>query len=144
MSNYGFFIAPRPFEGTGIASFMDALKRGLIVIAPNNTPYNEYITNYENGILYDLKNPVKIDFSKIDLNHLSKKAFESIEQGRKEWEDTKQSLLNYIFEYEYFPSSIIYKDNLNKVINDKWYLFGKLNRKQKFKSFFKFLFSLPK
>jgi len=142
LSKYGLFIAPRPFEGTGIASFMDALKRGMIVIAPNNSPYDEYIVNHENGILYDLNNPEKIDFTKLDLNQISRNAFKSVDKGRKDWKDSRESLLNYIFEYKHFPNSLIYKNNLNMIINDKWYLFGMLNRSQKFKSIFKFLFLL--
>ncbi|MCF6267617.1 MAG: glycosyltransferase [Desulfuromusa sp.] len=56
------FIAPRVFEGIGM-SVLDAMSHGLCVIAPDKPTANEYISNADTGILYDYKNPSRLNIS---------------------------------------------------------------------------------
>ena len=130
IEKYGIYIAARPLEG-GAASFIDAMKRGKVVIAPNSSPYNEYIKHNVNGILYDIEYPSSINFDKIDLNKLSKNAFESVKKGRSEWENSLENLHSFIFDENQFINSEIYINNYLKIINNKWYKFGKLSKNKK-------------
>ncbi len=130
IEKYGIYIAARPLEG-GAASFIDAMKRGQVVIAPDSSPYNEYLKHNFNGILYDIDNPNSINFDNIDLKKLSKNAFESVKKGRTEWENSLENLINFIFDKNQSINSEIYINNYLKIINNKWYKFGKLSRNKK-------------
>lgn len=46
------FVAPRVAEGIGHA-FLDAMARGMVVIAWDYPTHNEYISNWHNGILFN-------------------------------------------------------------------------------------------
>lgn len=56
------FIAPRLYEGIGMA-MLDAMNRGLCIVAPDRATMNEYIVDKKTGYLFDPKNPQPIDFS---------------------------------------------------------------------------------
>ena len=51
-----FFISPRLKEGVGI-SFLEAMSHGCVVIAANRPTMNEYITDGQNGLLFDPGKP---------------------------------------------------------------------------------------
>ncbi|XLP06766.1 glycosyltransferase [Alteromonas marina] len=63
INQHDVFIAPRLYEGIGMA-FLGAMALGKCVIAPNLATMNEYIKHGETGLLYDHKNPEKLDLSK--------------------------------------------------------------------------------
>jgi len=139
LSEYGIYIAPRPYEGGGLASFMDALKLGKIVIAPNNSPYADYITHNVNGILYNLNNPEPINFNEIDLNKMSNNAYESIKSGRKVWIDSLENIHKYIFDERIDLINLKFKDLLVQELNNRWYRFGKINNLEKIKVVFRYI-----
>lgn len=141
LKNFGFYIAPRPHEGGGLASFMDAMKRGIIVVAPNYAPYNEYIENGKNGFLYDFVNPKSINFEELNLSLVSKSAYESISKGRDKWLNSIENLHEYIFSDLRNEDSFLFKKNLSNALDNPWYRFGKLNKKNKIKVIFKFIFN---
>lgn len=143
LNKFGIYIVPRPFEGGGFASFMDALKKGMIVVAPNHSPFNEYIDNGHNGFLYNYKNPEPIDFSKFNLDKISINAHKSVELGRKNWVESLEGLHNFIFKQNNYPNSLIYNKNIVKVLDDKWFNFGKLNKLNKIKVLIKHFFNFP-
>ena len=64
MEQCNIFIAPRKFEGVGV-SFLEAMARGIVVIAPDNPTMNEYIEHNKNGYLYDWKDPKAISLENL-------------------------------------------------------------------------------
>lgn len=64
----GTFIAPRIKEGIGMA-FLEAIAMRKCVIAHNDATMNEYVKHGENGILFDINNPVEIAMSDIIRIH---------------------------------------------------------------------------
>ena len=99
LDSFGIYIAPRPFEGDG-AAFIDSMKKGKIVIAPNNHPYTDYIDQYTNGILYNLSDPEEIEFKNLDLKEISFQAHNSVVEGRKNWVNSLPEIHDYIFNNE--------------------------------------------
>jgi len=143
LSNFGIYIAPRPFEG-GASAFIDALKLGYIVIAPDLPPFNEYIDHAKNGFLYDLNNPKPVQLEDFNLEMISKTAFESVKKGREDFKASLPAIHEYIFNDENFTYPTNYFENLEKVFEDPWYRFGILANKDKIKIFFRFIFSKVK
>lgn len=138
LKDFGIYIAARPYEG-GTASYMDALKSGKIVIAPNNPPYIDYIVNQKNGLLYNIDNPLAINFDNLSLQDISKNAFKSVQEGRKLWELSLPEIHEYIFNHVVNSNQIIFKMEIEKSFQNRWMRFGKLSKKNKFKVFFKYI-----
>jgi hypothetical protein len=78
LSDFNIFIAPRKYEGIGMA-FLEAMSRGMAVV---------------NGYLYDLKNPKQIDFS--DLENISKNALSTASEGYARWQQSKNKIIDFI------------------------------------------------
>lgn len=87
------FIAPRPLEGIGI-SFLEAMAKGLCVIAPDLPVANEYIINKHNGMLYDLEKPSPLDFK--NIQKFCRQALFTTINGRIAWEQEKIDTLEFI------------------------------------------------
>lgn len=87
------FIAPRAAEGIGL-SFLEAMSFNIPVLAPDAPTMNEYVIHGRNGYLYDFNNPTVIDFSTIGTirSHLES----DMKHGKKEWDNSKVSILNFI------------------------------------------------
>lgn len=94
------FIAPRKAEGIGL-SFLEAMARGMAVIAPDNPTMNEYIKQGETGYLYDLHKPQALDL--IDFKKVGEKARASVWQGRKKWLQAPACMLEYLREPHRMP-----------------------------------------
>ncbi len=93
LSDSNVFIAPRKYEGIGMA-FLEAMAYGMAVIAPNTSTHNEYIKSGFNGYLYDLNDPKPIDFS--DLKDISANALKTVSDGYKKWVESKDEIVNFI------------------------------------------------
>jgi glycosyltransferase involved in cell wall biosynthesis len=93
LSEFNVFIAPRKYEGIGMA-FLEAMSRGMVVVAPNTPTHNEYIQSGVNGYLYDLKNPARIDLS--DLENISKNAFSTASDGYARWQQSENKIVDFI------------------------------------------------
>ncbi|MBO7672688.1 glycosyltransferase [bacterium] len=87
------YIAPRLFEGIGM-SFLEAMALGRCVIAPNNPTMNEYIENNKTGYLYDINNPEQIEIK--NIRKIQEDSAKYIENGYKNWEENKLSVLEWI------------------------------------------------
>jgi glycosyltransferase involved in cell wall biosynthesis len=92
------YIAPRSCEGIGMG-FLEAMARGLCVVAYNAPTMNEYITDGVNGLLYsDIRNPnVTADVNIVEIRR--RVASEAIGLA-----DTWESQLQEI-KHQYHPFS---------------------------------------
>ena len=84
------FIAPREAEGYG-TNVIEALSRGLCVIALDKPAMNEYIIHRKNGLLYDLNKPVELDLS--NLAEMCENAAKIAKKDYELWEKTKHKIL---------------------------------------------------
>ncbi|NNM55440.1 MAG: glycosyltransferase [Spirochaetales bacterium] len=89
------YFAPRRAEGIGQA-VLEALARGLCVVAPDAPTMNEYITDGVDGILYDPDKPKPLDWSKV--SEMGLKARRRAEVGRKAWLETLPRIREFISE----------------------------------------------
>lgn len=87
------FVAPRLNEGIGMG-FLEAMAHGMCVIAPDTPTMNEIISDNGNGLLYDLRIPYPLDFSRV--RDLGLRARETVEMGHERWMASKDNLAEYI------------------------------------------------
>ena len=93
LKNQSIYISPRLYEGIGF-SFLEAMAMGKVIVSVDNPTMNEYIVHGKNGLLFsidDLK-PVKIK----DIKQLQINSYNTIVNGRKLWEASIPSMLDYI------------------------------------------------
>ncbi|MCK4761713.1 MAG: glycosyltransferase [Candidatus Aminicenantes bacterium] len=94
------FFVPRINEGIGM-SFLEAMARGLCVVAPDNPTMNEYIVHGRTGLLYDPQNIKPLDFS--NLQEICENARRCIEKGYEEWVKAEADLIAFLempFDYK--------------------------------------------
>lgn len=87
------FFAPRPLEGIGMA-FLEAMARGLCVVAPDAPTMNEYVSHGRNGLLHAPGHWAPLDFS--DARGIGARAHEGMLRGRAGWEDGIPALLDFL------------------------------------------------
>ncbi len=87
------FFAPRPLEGIGMA-FLEAMVRGLCVVAPDAPTMNEYISHGTNGLLHAPGHRTPLDFTQ--AREIGARARESMLRGRAGWEAGIPALLDFI------------------------------------------------
>lgn len=93
MRTCSLYLAPRESEGIGM-SFLDAMANGLAVIGANNPTMNEYLVDGENGYLFDILAPRKVDFGA--LRSVRERSLETCFEGNERWEREKWSLIDFI------------------------------------------------
>jgi len=82
LSRANVFIAPRRAEGIGMA-LLEAMGRGMLVIATDEPTHNEYIANWVNGILYDPDATPSIVIHGAET--MGAMAYETARLGRQQW-----------------------------------------------------------
>ncbi|MBW6397820.1 glycosyltransferase [Roseomonas sp. HJA6] len=87
------FFAPRPLEGIGMA-FLEAMARGLCVVAPDAPTMNEYVSHGANGLLYAPGRRAPLDFD--DARGIGARARDGIIRGRAQWEAGIPALLDFL------------------------------------------------
>jgi hypothetical protein len=102
LERINIYFAPRREEGIG-QSFLEAMARGQCVVAPDSGTMNEYIVHSVNGLLYDPKHPMPLDFSR--FVELGKAAQQSVVAGYERWLAVEDRLEEFILT----PSSEVYK-----------------------------------
>ncbi len=87
-----FVFAPRALEGIGM-SFLEAMARGQIVVAPDQPTMNEYVRHRTTGILYQFGD-LNIDFkpTAATLSQISRAAILKITSGHKHWQLDQERL----------------------------------------------------
>lgn len=93
LKKQSMYISPRLYEGIGF-SFLEAMAMGKVVISVDNPTMNEYIVHGENGLLFSIDDikPIMIE----DIKLLQVNAYNTIVDGRKQWEDNIPRMLDYI------------------------------------------------
>lgn len=92
LSGVDVMVAPRLQEGIGL-SLLDAMARGIAVIASDRPTMNEYITS-ESGYLFNIDRLRYIDLS--DFRQKSVQARRSVERGRQRWEQSQAKIISFI------------------------------------------------
>ncbi|GGJ39520.1 glycosyltransferase family 4 protein [Neoroseomonas lacus] len=87
------FFAPRPLEGIGMA-FLEAMARGLCVVARDAPTMNEYLSHGRNGLLYGPGWREPLDFAA--ARDLGAQARETILRGHARWQAGLPALLDFI------------------------------------------------
>lgn len=87
------FFAPRPLEGIGM-SFLEAMARGLCVVAPDAPTMNEYISHGRNGLLYAPAAPAPRDFAR--AREIGARAREDIARGHARWTAALPALMDFL------------------------------------------------
>lgn len=109
--------------------FLEAMSRGVCVIAPNSEYYNEYISNGTNGYVFELDNSYPLEFN--DLKELKNRTIESAHDGYETWSRNYKNLVDFISmpieEMKSYPLNYIW-DNKGKEITNEGET-GKFNPK---------------
>lgn len=87
------FFTPRPLEGIGMA-FLEAMARGLCVVARDTPTMNEYLSHGRNGLLHGPSWREPLDFTA--ARDLGAAARESIGRGHARWQAGLPALLDFI------------------------------------------------
>ena len=95
LSRANVFFAPRRYEGIGM-SFLEALARGMVVVAPDCPTMNEYIRHGENGLLYNPSALRPLDFSAVGTLRAGARALAAA--GCARWRAQESRLLEFIGE----------------------------------------------
>lgn len=93
LSQANVFVAPRKKEGIGL-SFLEAMAMGQCIIGNNDATMNEYVTDGDNGYLFNLENPKILNLSDIHnvIRRSKKKAF----RGHSDWKDNREKIAEFI------------------------------------------------
>ena len=90
------FFAPRLDEGIGM-SFLEALVRGIPVVAANAPTMNEYIKHGVNGFLFNPKRISALNLRDLKkLQRMGRNARRMAQEGYKKWEDDEPRLLEFL------------------------------------------------
>jgi glycosyltransferase involved in cell wall biosynthesis len=89
------YFAPRLCEGIGL-SFLEAMARGICVVAPDYGTMNEYIEDHATGLLYDYDHLVPLDFT--DAKRIGANARDYIADGWKRWININERILDFVNE----------------------------------------------
>jgi GT2 family glycosyltransferase len=87
------FFAPRHWEGIGM-SVLEAMATGLCVVAHNGPTMSEYISNGNNGLLYDRFRHAALEFS--GVQDIGRRARESMQRGYERWSRSTPALLQFV------------------------------------------------
>ncbi|MEE7503789.1 glycosyltransferase [Methylobacterium mesophilicum] len=89
------FVCPRSAEGIGVA-MLEAMAKGMLVIANDQPTNNEYISNWVNGILFNIHS----ENGGIDIRdaaaRLGYSAWKTVEYGHRIWDRQATDLLRVI------------------------------------------------
>lgn len=111
LSESNLFFAPRLSEGIGMA-FLEAMARGMVVIAHDDSTHNEYIINQFNGYLYNINHIQPLSLSSKEMAQMGKLARISVEMGYDKYQSQIEECKAFIVSTPK-PSSSFGK-NLNK------------------------------
>lgn len=123
LASCNVFIAPRAAEGIGMA-LLEAMSRGMMVLAHDAPTNNEYISNGLNGILFNKdvvhgQIPIRHDAARI-----GRMAWQTVVEGHQQWLESHPAILDWIDGALPGPALEI---ELEPFFSDLWYsYFGSL------------------
>lgn len=131
LSKSNIFLCPRMTEGIGLA-MIEALARGMCVIAHDASTANEYIVHNVNGLLIDYNRPPLLDLDLSKARRMGEKAREIWLAKSQEWSSQESYLRFYVMTapipsiessmLKYLPAyleicRLYYVDNVNFMLN---------------------------
>lgn len=93
LADCNVFIAPRPAEGIGMA-MLEAMARGMLIVANDQPTHDEYICNWVNGVLFNKHAPGPADFA--DAAAMAQRGWRSVRDGYAAWLTQSADIGNYI------------------------------------------------
>jgi len=117
------FFAPRLYEGIGM-SFLEAMSKGMCVVAPHFPTMCEYIIHGKTGLLYDPYDPQPLDFS--NAFEIGNNAREDIIRKRQEWLENIDGIPSFIsapFVYKKSKIKIPSKPLKEAFIEKLWHVY---------------------
>ncbi|WGM46441.1 hypothetical protein KOAAANKH_01309 [Brevundimonas sp. NIBR10] len=122
MSQSNVYFAPRLSEGIGMG-FLEAMASGMMVIAHDASTHNEYIANWQSGILYTLGIDGSPHVSPELAYELGMNGRQSVAEGRAAWLAQIPEMIDWI---ETTPAPDIAEVNASMLANEipKAYLAG--------------------
>jgi hypothetical protein len=95
MVSRNLYFAPRLSEGIGMG-FLEAMADGMVVLAHDSSTHNEYISSWNNGVLYNMniQSPAHLDPD--DMQRLGDAARQSIADGRPIWERQMSEITEWV------------------------------------------------
>lgn len=91
------FIAPRPSEGIGMA-MLEAVSRGLLVLANDDSVHDEYIANWINGVLFRKDNPQPFSLDPAAARELAYCGWQGGRAGYQQWLEGRDAIAKFIRE----------------------------------------------
>ncbi|MHC3127028.1 hypothetical protein OB03_06820 [Brevundimonas sp. GN22] len=85
LSNFNVYVAPRHAEGIGMG-FLEAMARGMVVIAYDMPTHNEYISNWSNGILFNTSPDPVINLDSDTARRIGALAATTVKLGHEQWQ----------------------------------------------------------
>jgi hypothetical protein len=123
------FIAPRVAEGIGLA-LLEAMARGMLVLAHDAPTNNEYISNGINGILFNKDvhhDPISIRGS---AQRMARVAWRTVVEGHQRWLESHPAILAWI---EGTPGGPPIELDLEVFFRDLWHsYYGSLSEYESF------------
>ncbi len=95
MATRNIYFAPRLSEGIGMG-FLEAMADGMVVFANDSNTHNEYISNWENGVLYNLGIQGPAQLERVQLQQMGAAAQQSMADGRRKWERQTGEILDWV------------------------------------------------
>lgn len=111
------FIAPRVGEGIGMA-MLEAMARGMLVLAHDAPTNNEYISNWINGILFDKSAPAHPLHIRTVAERLGRMAWITVVEGHEKWLASQEAILDWI---EQTPKNEAINVDLHVFLRDVWF-----------------------
>lgn len=129
LASSNVFIAPRASEGIGLA-LLEAMARGMLVLAHDAPTNNEYISNGINGILFNKDaqhEPIRV---RGDAERMGRLAWRTVVEGHQAWLDSHSGILSWIDGAEAAPPIQI---DLESFFKDAWHsYYGSLSEYETF------------
>ena len=95
LASCNLFVAPRAAEGIGLA-LLEAMARGMVVIAHDAPTHNEYISNGVNGILFDKDRGHEPILLREDAERIGRSAWRTVVDGHSAWNASHAAILEWI------------------------------------------------
>ena len=95
LASANIFVAPRVAEGIGMA-LLEAMSRGMLVLAHDAPTNNEYVSNGLNGVLFNKDLPAVPVYFRGDAARMGRLAWKTVVDGHKKWLASHSDILAWI------------------------------------------------